>query len=332
MTISMQTNGLSIDAKNRVDTMLARADAIFDYEWLFQLLWDEFRKHIAKQRLNEFCDTLQQEKERRFLWAFVESHRSSLGEIKDIQHGMFEDEDLGLLLFEERTRLIEEFALMHLSTRWAHIYRQQDARKPNDSWRRFVMNLNFDDEREVEQIKRFLYLLDKICLITDILTSRDTDSGVGEVSLVKYRRTRLNLNAPPSNEPPREKLIKAIKTCEPLFKFQTAWAVVRVLCIEDFGAQMNKSVFERYAQSLLREPELADFSQGCPNGTIQSAETGKNGSGKFFQLHSSQWPVNGGYPWAIDLMAKLRQAIDILSIEERAAEQKKLYKLSEKGF
>jgi hypothetical protein len=194
------------------------------------------------------------------------------------------------------------------------------------------MNLNFDDDREVEQIERFLYLLDKICLITDILTCRDTDSGLGEISLVKYRRTRLNLKAPQTNEPPRETLIKAIKKCEELFKYQTAWAVVRVLCIEDFKAEMNKSEFERYAQDLLKDPQLKDFKQGCPNGTIQSAETGKNGSGKFFLLNSSQWSINGGYPWAIDLMAKLRQSITIIEIEQRAEEQKRLYKLSEKGF
>ena len=112
----MQTSRLSVDAKNRVDEIQARADAIFDYEWLFQLLWDEFRKNTAKQRLNEFCDDLQQEKERRFLWTFVESHRSSLSEIKDIYKGLFEDDDFGILLYEERTKLIDEFASMHLST------------------------------------------------------------------------------------------------------------------------------------------------------------------------------------------------------------------------
>ena len=269
----MQTSRLSVDAKNRVDEIQARADAIFDYEWLFQLLWDEFRKNTAKQRLNEFCDDLQQEKERRFLWTFVESHRSSLSEIKDIYKGLFEDDDFGILLYEERTKLIDEFASMHLSTRWSHIYRPQDKNKPNDSWKRFVQNLNFDDEREVKKIERFMYLLDKICLITDLLTSRDTDS-LGEISLVNYRRARLNLKAPQTNEPPRETLIKAIKQCEELFKFQTAWAVVRVLCTEDFGSNMNKSEFERYAQDLLKDPQLADFKQGCPNGTIQIAETG----------------------------------------------------------
>jgi hypothetical protein len=103
----MQTSRLSVDAKNRVDEIQARADAIFDYEWLFQLLWDEFRKNTAKQRLNEFCDDLQQEKERRFLWTFVESHRSSLSEIKDIYNGLFEDDDFGILLYEERTKLID---------------------------------------------------------------------------------------------------------------------------------------------------------------------------------------------------------------------------------
>lgn len=326
-----QIDNLSVDAQKRVDTMKARADAYFDFEWLFQLLWEEFKNSIAKKRLNEFCDNLQKERERRFVWAFVESHRSSLEEIREMQKGLFEDEDFGLVLYEERLRLIDEFFQSPLSLRWSHIYQSVKKNQPNNSWRIFARNLKFDDAKEAAGIKRFLYLLDKICLITDLLTNRATDIDL-TVSLVKYRRKRLGFKSQKTNEPPRDILIQAIKQCEDMFTRQTAWAVVYVLCREDYDIPENKSNFERYAQDLLKDSLLEDFKNGCPNGTIQSAEQGNNGSGSFFRSHSKDWVILGGYPWAIDLMAKLRSTINALELEKKAEEQKELYKLSEKGF
>jgi hypothetical protein len=324
------TSGSSVDLQRRTDTLKARADSVFDYEWLFQLLWDEFRNDV-KQPLNTFCDSLRHQCEKRFVWAFIESHRSSLKEILDMRNGLFEDEDFGIMLFEERERLIEEFSSMHLSLRWAHVNRGMNKKKPSDSWRTFAANLDFNRPEGEQQLRRFLYLLDKICLITSLLTDRATDIGL-EVNLVKYKRARLQLKPRPVNEPPRDILVKAISQCRDLFTRQTAWAVVYSLCREDYSVEDNKSQFERYAQELLSDPELSDFPQGCPNGTIQSAETGKNGSGRFFRLPSSTWTINNGYVWAIDLMAKLRQAINVLEIEKRANEQKELYKLSQQGF
>ena len=294
------------------------------------MLWDEFRNDV-KQPLNTFCDNLRHQCEKRFVWAFIESHRSSLKEILDMRNGLFEDEDFGIMLFEERERLIEEFSSMHLSLRWAHVNRGMNKKKPSDSWRTFAANLDFNRPEGEQQLRRFLYLLDKICLITSLLTDRATDIGL-EVNLVKYKRARLQLKPRPVNEPPRDILVKAISQCRDLFTRQTAWAVVYSLCREDYSVEDNKSQFERYAQELLSDPELSDFPQGCPNGTIQSAETGKNGSGRFFRQPSSTWTINNGYEWAINLMAKLRQAINVLEIEKRANEQKEIYKLSQKGF
>lgn len=328
----LQRTYLSVDAQKRADTLKARADAYFDYNWLFHLLWDEFKKDITKQTLIAFCDNLQQQREKRFVWAFVESHRSSLKEIREMYEHKFEDEDFGLLLLEERARMIEEFCSMHLSVRWSHVYQSKEKNKPNDSWKIFAGNLRFEDPKSEQEIKRFLYLLDKICLISDILTCRDQGVGI-DVNLMLYKRERLNLTRPNQDgEPPRDTLIQAIKRCEDMFKTNTAWAVVHTLCCEDYNYPNNRSQFERYAQDLLKDPALEGFAKGCPNGTLQSAVTGKNGSGNFFTLHSSQWVVEGGYPWAIELLGMLRRMIESIEREKKIEEQKRIYQLSEKGF
>lgn len=324
-----QIDRLSGKATKRLDIMKARADAQFNYEWLHHLLWDEFKKDTEKMSLQNFCDNLHDlNKEKQFIWYFISSHRMSLPEIKELHDNLFDDEDFGLCLMEERNQLIEELANMRLSIRWDHVYHDKEGK----TWRKFANSLHFDDPKELNQIKRFLYLIDKIHIITDLLCRRDNHYGL-EVNLVQYKRARLNLRPfGKNNEPPRRILLLAIQACQKLFWGNTAWAVVYVLCREDYGFDDNKAQFERYAQELLKEPELKDFEKGCPNGTIQSAETGKDGSGAFFREHSSTWTICGAQPRAINLMAALRQKISDLEKEERENTIKEQYKLSERGF
>lgn len=324
-----QTDRLSNNGLTRIDTMKARADADFNYEWLYELLWNELKKDTAKTNLQAFCDNLHsQNKEKQFVWLFIESHRQSLPEIKEMHDNLFEDEDFGICLLEERNQLIEEFGNMHLSIKWDHVYRDKEGK----SWRTFARNLHFDKPEEVAKIKRFLYLLDKINIITDLLCSRDKAYGI-HVNLVKYKRARLNITrGSKENEPPRQHLIIAIKACKDKFWGQTAWAVVYVLCREDYGIADNKALFERYAQELLKEPELKDMDKGCPSGTIQSAETGKDGSGEFYLKPSSMWTVCGAPNRAIQLLADLRLKLKELEKEAKEKELKEVYKLSERGF
>lgn len=325
-----QTDRLSTNGVTRIDTLKARADADFNYEWLYELLWNELKKDATKIRRQDFCDNLHnQNKEKQFVWLFIESHRMSLPEIKEMQENLFADEDFGLCLLEERNHLIEEFGNMHLSTKWDHVYNDKEGK----SWRIFARNLHFDRPEELAKIKRFLYLLDKINIITDLLCNRDETYGI-DVNLVKYRRARL---IPPrrfskENEPPRQHLILAIKACKDKFWGQTAWAVVYVLCREDYDIADNKAQFERYAQELLKEPELKDMDKGCPSGTIQSAETGKDGSGEFYLKPSSTWTICGAPNRAIQLMSALRQKLRELEKEAKEKELTDLYKLSQRGF
>jgi hypothetical protein len=324
-----QTDLLSNNGLTRIDILKARADADFNYEWLYELLWEAFRKDAAKMSRQDFCDNLHdQNKEKQFVWLFVESHRQSLPEIKEMHDNLFDDEDFGVCLLNERNQLIEEFGSMHLSTKWDHVYRDKEGK----SWRRFAQNLHFDRPEEVTKIRRFLYLLDKISIITDLLCKRDKGYGM-KVNLVKYKRARINADkGSKENEPPRQHLIQAIVACKDMFWGQTAWAVVYVLCREDYGIADNKSLFERYVQDLLKEPELKEMDKGCPSGTIQSAETGKDGSGAFYQKPSSSWTICGAPARAIELMSALRQKLKDLETEAKEKELKELYKLSEKGF
>ena len=324
-----QTDRLSTNGVTRIDTLKACADAYFDFGWLYDLLWNELKTDTAKTRRQAFCDNLHnQNKEKRFVWLFVESHRMSLPEIRELHDNLFPDEDFGVCLFEERNRLIEEYGSMQLSARLKHVYKDKDGK----SWRIFARNLNFDKPEELAKIKRFLYLLDKITIITDLLCKRDASYDI-HVSLVKYRQARLNYDkGSKENEPPRQHLILAIKDCKDLFWGQTAWAVVYVLCREDYGIADNKAAFERYAQDLLKEPELKDMDKGCPSGTITSAETGKEGSGDFFLKHSSMWTICGAHSRAIQLMSALRQKLSDLANEAKENELKELYKNSERGF
>ena len=49
-----QTDRLSNNGLTRIDTMKARADADFNYEWLYELLWNELKKDTAKTNLQAF--------------------------------------------------------------------------------------------------------------------------------------------------------------------------------------------------------------------------------------------------------------------------------------
>jgi len=324
----IQTDRLSADAITRIDELKAKADAKFNFDWLHKQLWDELQKNMKNKNCHQFCDGMQQDKEQLFVWLFVSSHRSSLSEVRELHDTLFPDQDFGLELLEERNRLIEEFGEMHLSMRWKHVFNDKEGK----TWRLFAKSLHYENPEDLAKIKRFLYLLDKIQIITDLLCKRERGYDMS-VNLVQYKRARVGAGkGNKENEPPRALLLKAIEACKDLFWAQTAWAVVYVLCREDYGIDDNKAMFERYAQDLLKEPELKDMEKGCPNGTIQSAEEGNGGSDSFLHEPSSTWSICRAPRRAIELMTSLRNKISDLEKEEKGEQLKQMYKNSERGF
>ena len=73
---------------------------------------------------------------------------------------------------EERTEQIKAFARMKIASRW---YQMKD----DDSWwRKFANNVPFNDADREEDIKSFFVILNKICVLTDILLGHAQEYGI----------------------------------------------------------------------------------------------------------------------------------------------------------
>ncbi|UKK61329.1 hypothetical protein L6468_10050 [Prevotella communis] len=71
-----------------------------------------------------------------------------------------------------RQNLIEDFTQKKLASRW---YQMKDD---NLWWRKFAYNIPFNDADREEEIESFFILLDKICILTDILQGHAEEYGV----------------------------------------------------------------------------------------------------------------------------------------------------------
>ena len=72
---------------------------------------------------------------------------------------------------KEREDAIEEFAVMRMAGRW---YQMRDD---DVVWRTFAQNIPFGEEGQEEKIGLFFYRLNKICILTDILTGDAAEYG-----------------------------------------------------------------------------------------------------------------------------------------------------------
>lgn len=72
---------------------------------------------------------------------------------------------------KEREGTIEAFAVMRMASRW---YQMRDD---DVVWRTFALNIPFGEEDQEENIGLFFYRLNKICILTDILTGDAAEYG-----------------------------------------------------------------------------------------------------------------------------------------------------------
>ena len=75
-------------------------------------------------------------------------------------------------VMEERSRRIEEFSRMRIASRW---YQMKDD---DQTWRVFAQNIPFGMAGREGEIKEFFELLDKICILTDILNGHAAEYGL----------------------------------------------------------------------------------------------------------------------------------------------------------
>lgn len=274
-------NRFSNMAQRRLDSLLSQADTNFDYSWMRQAMFKELRRSVNdKNGYTLFTNRLHDDKDMQFIVEYFMSYKSSLGDIIDECQNPYEDEDVVVGLAKEREQLIEAYAKENLSREWDKV----SVVFP-DSWRAFAHRRNYASEDDLKALRRFLRLVDRISIITDILNNREQCYGL-KLNYTYYKRYARETDTdgePMSREELKQLLLKAIDECRAYFWANTSMGVVFSVCKEDYDFEDNASEFERFMQDVLKDLPLP-LDYGCPQNTIVSARQ----SGEYLKFPISQ--------------------------------------------
>lgn len=303
-------NRFSNMAQRRLDSLLSQADTNFDYSWMRQAMFKELRRSVNdKNGYTLFTNRLHDDKDMQFIVEYFMSYKSSLGDIIDECQNPYEDEDVVVGLAKEREQLIEAYAKENLSREWDKV----SVVFP-DSWRAFAHRRNYNSEDDLKALRRFLRLVDRISIITDILNNREQCYGL-KLNYTYYRRYARETDTdgePMSREDLKQLLLKAIDECRAYFWANTSMGVVFSVCKEDYDFEDNASEFERFMQDVLKDLPLP-LDYGCPQNTIASAKQ----SGEYLKFPISQWHLHKVDKKALVLLNNLRQSLRTAASESK---------------
>lgn len=173
MTPYIQNSRFTEARQQQIDRLRKNADTLFALANLRQR---------CQEALLAFHDGLQPSpfaawgvrlgnNEYRFAWALTLSYKGTADGIVQWVKGCL-GEYLLQEVAEERDRLIEEFAQMRIANRW---YQMKDD---DQAWRVFSQNIPFDEPERETDVRRFFETLDKISILTDILTGHASEYGL----------------------------------------------------------------------------------------------------------------------------------------------------------
>lgn len=303
-------NRFSNMAQRRLDSLLSQADTNFDYSWMRQAMFKELRRSVNdKNGYTLFTNRLHDDKDMQFIVEYFMSYKSSLGDIIDECQNPYEDEDVVVGLAKEREQLIEAYAKENLSREWDKV----NAVFP-DSWRAFAHRRNYASEDDLKTLRRFLRLVDRISIITDILNNREQCYGL-KLNYTYYKRYARETDTdgePMSREDLKQLLLKAIDECRAYFWANTSMGVVFSVCKEDYDFEDNASEFERFMQDVLKDLKVP-LDYGCPQNTIASAKQ----SGEYLKFPISQWHLHKVDKKALVLLNNLRQSLRTAASESK---------------
>ena len=303
-------NRFSNMAQRRLDSLLSQADTNFDYSWMRQAMFKELRRSVNdKNGYTLFTNRLHDDKDMQFIVEYFMSYKSSLGDIIDECQNPYEDEDVVVGLAKEREQLIEAYAKENLSREWDKV----SVVFP-DSWRAFAHRRNYNSEDDLKALRRFLRLVDRISIITDILNNREQCYGL-KLNYTYYKRYARETDTdgePMSREDLKQLLLKAIDECRAYFWANTSMGVVFSVCKEDYDFEDNASEFERFMQDVLKDLKVP-LDYGCPQNTIASARQ----SGEYLKFPISQWHLHKVDKKALALLDNLRTSLRTAASESK---------------
>lgn len=188
---SIMTNrqDFSSAMKQRIGRLKEDADRLFSLGGVRQRCQEALSATIAELQPSQFSDwgkLHSDDSEYRFAWMLTMTYQSTKAQILQWVEGCG-SEFLLSEVREERQRTIEEFARMRIASRW---YQMKDDDK---AWRVFSKNIPFNQPDREKEVNEFFELLDRICILTDILTGHACEYGL-EVDYHSEKEEQLQMS------------------------------------------------------------------------------------------------------------------------------------------
>ena len=170
----MTQNDISPALQARIDRLLNHADSLFALGNIRERCQAAIKVFHEDKQPSPFATwgvMLRDNREYRFALSLVLTYTSTRDEIIQLVKGCLE-EYLLQEVKEERERQIEFFARMKIASRW---YQMKDD---DQAWRVFAQNIPYGEKDREEEIRLFFETLDRICILTDILTGHAAEYGL----------------------------------------------------------------------------------------------------------------------------------------------------------
>ena len=170
----MTQNDISPFLQARVDRLLNNADRLFalgNIREHCQTAIKMFHEDMQPSPFTPWGTMLRDNREYRFALSLTLTYTSTKGEIVQLVRGC-QEEYLLQEVEEERERQIEDFARMKIASRW---YQMKDD---DLAWRVFAQNIPYGEKDREDDIRQFFEVLDRICILTDILMGHAAEYGL----------------------------------------------------------------------------------------------------------------------------------------------------------
>ena len=261
----MTQNDISPFLQARVDRLLNNADRLFalgNIREHCQTAIKMFHEDMQPSPFTPWGTMLRDNREYRFALSLTLTYTSTKDEIIQLVRGC-QEEYLLQEVEEERERQIEDFARMKIASRW---YQMKDD---DLAWRVFAQNIPYGEKDREEDIRQFFEVLDRICILTDILMGHAAEYGLN----VEYEHMAGSPEALSAvqEEPHQNKVVDAIHELtdvvkESLKKPRNEFTVYpQPGSTANLGCQMQSPEFKVIPPSTEQQPALESNKEGDEN-------------------------------------------------------------------
>lgn len=170
----MTQNDISSALQARVNRLQKDANRLFalgNIRERCQTAIKMFHEDMQPSPFTSWGTMLRDNREYRFALSLTLTYTLTKDDVIQLVKGC-QEEYLLQEVEEERENQIEVFARMKISSRW---YQMKDD---DQAWRVFAQNIPYGEKDREEEIRQFFEVLDRICILTDILMGHAAEYGL----------------------------------------------------------------------------------------------------------------------------------------------------------